>query len=362
MDNFIVSLISFLVMILVLVFFHELGHFGMARLCGVKVEVFAVGFGKTILSKLDRYGTKWEVKMLLFGGYVKMFGDAGPASNADAPRIAAMTEEEKKISFAHKSLLQKALIVFAGPLMNYLLAFVLMFSILFFYGGKSISNQVFQVEELSPAAEAGLAPGDIISKVNGQTVHNMFEIKEILNKNREGYEVSIVIKRNELEKTISLRPKKVILPDNSSTYMIGVSAKEIAVQYSFVEAIVNGAKQVYFLNLLMVEGLFKLISGHGSKEDLGGPIKIAQIAGQAMKSGVQSFLSIMSLLSLNLALMNLLPVPGLDGGHLMYYAFNAIAGKPIPQKLQETGIKIGLLLLIFLLLFVTYNDIFSLFK
>ena len=363
MENLIISISAFLFIISIMVFVHEWGHFYVARLCGVKVDVFAIGFGKTIWSIFDSKGTEWKVNILPLGGYVKMFGDAGPASNADNVKINAMTEDERKLSFFHKTLFQKTLIVFAGPLMNYILAFVIMSVLLMSYGDKSFSSRIAGLEEDSPAAQAGILVGDVIESVNGQKVKNMIAVKEIISQNRDDQPISLIVSRGDSKLEISVMPKRVQLPaSNIINYRIGVMPTEESIHYSSVDAFLLAADRIFMLNNLMIDGLIKLISGGGSMEELGGPIKIAQISGEAAKSGMQSFLMLFVILSLNLGLMNLLPIPGLDGGHLMYYAIHAISGRSIPQKIQEIGIKFGMILLVSLLVFITYHDIFSLFK
>jgi regulator of sigma E protease len=362
MENFIIATLSFLLVILIMVFIHEWGHFYVARLCGVKVDTFAIGFGKTIWSKFDSKGTEWKINILPFGGYVKMFGDLGPASSPDDEKIQSMSQEEKNVSFFHKPLWQKALIVFAGPLMNYLLAFVVMVVIVATYGEKTFSNKIAALEENGPAAEAGIIVGDIIDKVNGQKVYNMIQVKEIIGKSREDHQVAVKIVRDGNELNFELQPKKTLLKSGEVTYRIGVVPSEETIYYSLTDAIANGYNKIILLNGLIIDGLISLVTGNSSIDELGGPIKIAQISGEAAKHGIESFLTLLVLLSLNLGLMNLLPIPGLDGGHLMYYSINAIFGRPLSIKIQEMGIKIGFILLIGLLIFVTYNDIFNLLK
>lgn len=362
MLNFFISLFSFLLIVTIMVFIHELGHFYVARLCKVKVDIFAIGFGKTLWSKIDKHGTEWKINLLPLGGYVKMFGDAGPASDIDIQKINSMTKVEQSQTFFHKKLWQKTLIVFAGPLMNYVLAFIVMIFILALYGDQTISTKVNAVEENSPAAQAGIIAGDIIVSVNSYHVRNFFELKNIINNIRHDKPIAISILRNENKIDMIVSPIKMTLPNGQEISKIGVIGSVENVHYTFFESISNAAEKIYMLNLMMLDGVIKLLSGNGSKEELGGPIKIAQITGEAAKHGMQSFLGLLVLLSINLGLLNLLPIPGLDGGHLFYYLIHAVIGRPINVRVQEMSIKLGFLLLISLMIFVTYNDILGLFK
>ncbi len=361
MTDFIVAILAFLMNVLIMVVVHEWGHFYIARLCRVKVDVFAIGFGKTIWSRFDKHGTEWKINIFPLGGYVKMFGDVGPASNPDNNLLSSMTEKEKESSFFYKKLWQKALIVFAGPLMNYILAFLVMLSLTIAYGSRETSNKVAAVEENSPAERSGIIPNDIILDINNTRVKNFLDIRMILSELQKQTNITVLVNRNGQEISLSVEPIS-IKTQEEIRYKIGVIADIEQVHYSLGKSILSSAYKIYALNSLMIDGIINLLKGNGSKEDLGGPIKIAQISGEAAKSGIEAFLGLLVLLSINLGLVNLLPIPGLDGGHLMYYTFNALAGRPIPQKIQELGFKFGLIVLILLLVVVTYNDILNLFK
>lgn len=361
MQDFLFSLTAFLSIVSILVFVHEWGHFYAARICGVKVDVFAIGFGKTIWSKIDRKGTEWKINMLPLGGYVKMFGDAGPASNVDIAQINSMTENQRSISFFYKKLWQKAFIVFAGPFMNYVLAFLVMAFVLFTYGDKTISTEISSIEKNSAAEKAGLLPGDIIIKIQSQKIANIFEMKSILERAEKDVPLSFVVLRKGVEQEISILPM-IFKANGKITMRIGISGTEVTLHYTVLESIVNATKKIHALNSLMIDGLIMLLSGNGSSDDIGGPIKIAQISGEAAKNGLQSLLGLLILLSINLGMINLIPIPGLDGGHIMYYLIHAVTGKPVHEKIQNISIQMGFLLLISLIVFVTYNDILNLLK
>jgi regulator of sigma E protease len=213
----------------------------------------------------------------------------------------------------------------------------------------------------SPIAEkSGIVVGDVITSINGREVHDMFEVRNIINSQRDNKELKITVNRNDTQQNLSVVPSKITMKNGEVILRIGVVGSEESIHYGAIESIQNAAIKIYVLNAFMVDGLFKMLSGNGNKEDVGGPIKIAKITGEAAKGGMQSFLGLLVLLSLNLGLLNLLPIPGLDGGHLMYYLINAVIGKPLPQRVQTVGIKIGFILLISLMIFVTINDILSL--
>ncbi len=330
-----------------MVFIHEWGHFAAARFFKVKVETFAIGFGKSLWSRKDQQGTLWTVNLLPLGGYVKLFGDAGPASNQDLDKISNLSEEEKSQTFYHKKLWQKAIIVFAGPLMNYVLAIVVGFFLLSYYGEVILSTKISAVTEASPAAKAGLQQGDEIIALDGKPLDNLFELKKILSEKMEG-PVTLTYKRNDQEKTVS-----VVLDKGK----LGIMGQEERINYNLITSFEKAVIKVWQINQMIFEGIKLLLSGQGSKEDLGGPIKIAQITGMAFEAGLEVFLQLLILLSINLGLINLLPIPGLDGGHLLFYLIEGLSGRPLKPELQNIGIKIGFFIVIGLLIFVTINDL-----
>lgn len=352
----------FLIVITILVFVHEMGHYLVARLCGVRVESFSIGFGREIFGWNDKHGTRWKIAMLPLGGYVKFFGDAGVASNPDG-KLARMSEEEKQVAFHYKPLYQRAAIVAAGPLINYLFAIVI-FAIFFATLGYSFSPPIVEtVVEASPAERAGLRPGDKILTIDGVEMEAFSDIgryvfirpgEEInLNVEREGQDIQLtaLLDRVEAEDQFNNKAEKGSL---------GISSQiaEIRSAGAF-EAIGLAFSRVWDVQILMVESLKRVISGSLSVDQLGGPLKIAKFSGEAATMGVLSLVSFIAFISISLGFMNLLPVPMLDGGHLAFYAFEAVRGRPASIRAQEYATLAGLACVLVFFVFVTVNDLKS---
>lgn len=398
-----IAFIAFLILLTIIVFFHEYGHFSVARLLGVRVEVFSIGFGKTIARWVDRKGTEWRIAMLPLGGYVKFFGDANPASQAD-PEIAeqvagpattqfprpadkseagrGMTPEEKKVCFHFKPVWARAAIVAAGPVANFVLAIAIFWSLLMVFGDITVTPRVGAVEEGSAAAEAGFVAGDTIRSVNGRRVKDFNDLS-IAAKLGAGETLTFEVDREGAIVVLKAQPRREEMDDAFGNKIVvgklGIAADPRAqtfVRYDPVEALGKATQRVAGILEATVKFLGRLILGKESASQLGGPIKMAQYAGQAAMSGfdesgyeqepgfltklkvsLATFINLAAVVSVSIGFLNLLPVPVLDGGHLMYYGYEAVAGKPLGARAQAIGFRVGIVLLASLMLFVTWNDI-----
>lgn len=351
------TLISFIIVIGILVFIHELGHFLVARACGVGVKVFSLGFGPKVLKKTVG-GTEYCLSAIPLGGYVKMIGEE-PGS--------ALRSEELPLAFSHKSLIKKSLIVAAGPLSNFFLAIFIFFVLYQFSGLYLISPKVGKVLENSPAASAGIQPGDLIRTINGVEIKSFDELPELVNETK-GTRLNIIIERGGGRLSIALKPalsqSKNIFGESVEKYIIGIvgTRESYHVPLNPIQAFAHSLKSTWELIELTILSVVKMISGSVSAKNLGGPIMIAQMAGEQAKAGFMSFAWFIALLSVNLGIINLFPIPVLDGGHLLFFAIEGISRKPVNEKLREKLAQFGVLLLVGLMVFAFYNDIARLFS
>ena len=366
------TLLPFLVALTILVFVHEMGHFSVARWCNVRVEVFAVGFGPELKGWTDKYGTRWKICAIPLGGYVKMFGESESIKNQQGEEVRPMTDQEKAVSFHHKSLWQRTAIVFAGPFINFVFA-VFTFAMLFIFAGvpqidpdRPLLAVVGDVSAGSAADTAGLQRGDLFIEVAGEKINVFSDLQRIIGSN-PGVAVSIKIVRAEKEIVITATPasKKVTADDGTKTVrgVLGVTNDPGEVEYikkGVFESIWLGVERTYMLTVQILDFVGNIIFGEQSAKDLGGIIRIAQISGQVAELGLASFISFIAVLSVNLGIINLFPIPLLDGGHLAFYAVEAIRGRPLGEKVQEYGFRFGLVFVVALFLFVTWNDLVQL--
>jgi regulator of sigma E protease len=356
------NIVPFVLVLTLVVFVHEFGHYFIAKINGVKIEAFAIGFGKELFGFTDASGTRWKFCILPLGGYVKMFGDKNPASQAD--ETLNLSEEEKKFSFHNKSLLQKSAIVAAGPMANYLLA-IIIFTGFFTYFGAPIAKPIInKFIDASPAKEAGLLEGDLVIAIDDHKIKDFNDIATIMNLNT-GENLTIKIKRDEefLEKEV--KPKEVLVKDalgkDIKIYRLGIVAENPTIEkQSIFSAIKLSFIEVYKLSYMSLKSLAQIITGSRSIKEMGGPIKIAQYSSKSAQQGILTLLSFIALISVNLGLINLLPIPVLDGGHLLIYLVEFCLGKKIATKVQNFGFQIGIILLIIMSVIVTFNDIASL--
>ncbi|MBO0335002.1 RIP metalloprotease RseP [Sneathiella sp. CAU 1612] len=357
---------AFVVVITVLVFVHEYGHYKVARLCGVKVDAFAIGFGPELWGRFDKNGCRWKVCAVPFGGYVKFHGDAGVASDA-SDEIDDMSEEEKKVSFHHKSLLQRTAIVFAGPAANFIFAIVAM-AILFMALGQAQTPPVAgDVLAESAAAEAGIEPGDRVLSVNGAAISSFEELRRTV---LVGLDEPLLMKLDRGGRTVdvSVRPHIVEEIDaDGNVQRIGrlgiVSTGREFVKHGPISALTSAVDQTWFITTATLKGVGQMISGTRDTKELSGPLGILKMSGDAAKRGeglldnALSLFNFMIFVSISLGLINLFPVPMLDGGHLVFYAYEAVRGKPPSAKAMDFSFRIGLSLVLMLMIFATWNDI-----
>ncbi|WP_375203128.1 M50 family metallopeptidase [Hyphococcus sp.] len=396
-----ISIIAFIALLMIIVFFHEYGHFSVARMLGVKVDVFSIGFGKPILQWIDRKGTQWRISALPLGGYVKFFGDLNAASQGPAeaaqkpattqfpgPREAeeiagGMSAEDRKVCFHFKPVWVRAAVVAAGPIANFVLAVVIFAGLYMSLGRVIVEPMVMDVTTDSAAAEAGFLPGDRIVTVNGRQVAEFGDVADAVLVSG-GDEIRFEVDRGGETVAITAAATRI---ENTDRYgnkieswrlgIVGPSAQDFTFRkYGPIEAVSAGFGELGRILELTVRYIGKIVLGKEDASQLGGPIKMAQYAGQSVMSGFDDssyreppgfllklraslvdFIFLAAVVSVSIGFLNLMPVPVLDGGHLMYYAYEAIAGRPLGAQAQAFGFRLGVVLLASLMIFVTWNDI-----
>ena len=362
-------IIPFIILITVVVFIHEYGHYYFARRYGVGVTDFSIGFGKEIFGFNDKNGTRWKFCLIPLGGYVKFFGDRNVFSQAEQQDILKKySEEDQKKLFVIKPLYQRVLIVAGGPLANFLLAILIFSSIYMFVGKDFTPAKIEEVSINSPAEQAGLKKGDIIVGINDNKIESLLEVSMFINTSSEN-NISIKVLRNDAELKLEAKPDITIAKDafgNSvKKKVIGIKIGPASEEFNReklgpIKAIFYSLKEIWFVCKTTIEFIGQLFQGKGDTSQLGGPIKIAKISGQVMEFGFLAFLSTIAYISISLGLINLFPIPLLDGGHLMFYLFEKILGRPLKQATQEGFFRIGLFLLLSLMVFTTFNDLIDL--
>ncbi|HTS91845.1 MAG TPA: RIP metalloprotease RseP [Stellaceae bacterium] len=354
-------ILPFLVVLTVLVFVHELGHYLAARRNGVRVDVFSIGFGPELFGWTARSGTRWRVGIVPLGGYVRMFGDADAASRPDEGAVEAMSPAEKSVSFYHKRLLQRIEIVAAGPLANFIFSLVVFAGFFMTIGQPFTSSEVSDVLPDSPAAHAGIQPHDVIVAIDGKSVDRFEDIVQTILLNT-GTPVEITVRRDgnqvTLHATPELNEEKDMLGNVRRVPRLGIKGQIPAyVQLDPATAVWHAGLETWSRVTSTLEAVGQMIVGRRSSEDAGGPIKIAQMSAEVARGGIFALIDFMAIISINLGLINLFPIPVLDGGHLLFYAAEAIRGRPLGQRAQEFGFRIGLALVLTLMVFVTLNDL-----
>ena len=357
-------IIPFLFGLSVVVFFHELGHFLVARWCGVRVLTFSVGFGPELIGFNDRHGTRWKLSAIPLGGYVKFFGDDNAASVPDEAAVAGMTEAERRYSFFHQPVGRRAAVVAAGPLANFILAIVIFAAIFAIYGRQTTTARIDAVQPDSAAAAAGLKPADLVLAIDGRPVESFSDMQRIVSANA-GRTLQFKIDRGgtpiTLTATPALKEGKDGFGNNTCQAVLGVSRSMApgdikTEQVNPVRAIGLGAKETWFIIDRTFSYIGGLFAGRECADQLGGPIRIAQISGQVATLGFMPVLHLAAMLSVSIGLLNLFPVPLLDGGHLLFYMIEAMRGRPLSARSQEIGFRIGFAIVVMLMIFTVFND------
>ena len=359
-------IVPFIVLILIVVFIHEYGHYYFAKKYGVGVTDFSIGFGKEIIGWNDKSGTRWKICWIPLGGYVKFFGDRNVFSQADQEKlIKRYNEEDREKLFVLKPLYQRVLIVFGGPLANFLLALVIFFSIYTFIGKDFTPAIINEVQKDSPAMVGGLKQNDIILEIDGNEVKSIMEVSKYIMMSTDEI-IDFKVKRSYEELILKIKPETVLGEDNLGNKVnkriVGIKLGAYNDQINHVklgpaQAIYHSVNEVYFVSISSLKYIGAMILGKADTSQLGGPIRIAKISGQVAEFGVLAFISMMAYISISLGLINLFPIPMLDGGHLMFYAFEKVLGRPLSQKTQEGFFRIGMFLLLSLMFFTTFNDL-----
>ncbi|MBI1273907.1 MAG: RIP metalloprotease RseP [Alphaproteobacteria bacterium] len=356
--------IPFVVVLTVVVFVHEYGHYWVARRCGVKIETFSIGFGPELFGWTDSHGTRWKFSAVPLGGYVKMFGDADPASTPDAA-VKTMTDTEKSVAFYHKSVNRRAAIVFAGPAANYIFAIIVL-AFLFALAGQPFTPPVAgDVLAGEPAAKAGMQKGDRVLAIDGSPIERFEDIQRIISV-AQGQPVSLKVLRGEAEISIKLTPAITKVKDHfgneHTAGRIGLASTTVEIKkLPPGEALIGAARETWHMTAVTLKALGQMIAGTRDSEELGGVLRIAKMSGDvASQKSSASFFWFVAVLSINLGLINLFPVPLLDGGHLLFYAAEKLRGRPLSDRLQEAGARVGLALVLSLMLFATWNDLVQL--
>jgi len=359
-------ILPFIALIVVVVFIHEYGHYYFAKRFGVGVTDFSIGFGKEMFGWNDKSGTRWKVCLIPLGGYVKFFGDRNVYSQADNEKIIKeYSKEDQNKLFVLKPLYQRALIVFGGPLANFLLAILIFFSVYTFAGKDFTPAVINEVQKDSPAMVAGLKDKDIVVSIDGNEVSSIMEVSKYIMMSTDEF-INFTVNRYDQDITFKVKPNVVEGEDNLgnkiSKRMVGIKLGAYNNEVNHVKlgpakALFYAVNEVYYVTTSSLKYIGSMLTGNGDTSQLGGPIRIAKISGQVAEFGILPFISLMAYISISLGLINLFPIPMLDGGHLMFYGIEKVLGRPLSQKTQEGFFRIGMFLLLSLMFFTTFNDL-----
>jgi len=355
-------LIPFPFVLTVIVFCHELGHFLVARWCGVRVSVFSIGFGPAWAGFTDRHGTHWRFGALPIGGYVKFLDDKNAVSAPDHALLREMSENDRRRSFSYQSISCRAAIVAAGPVANFVLAIIVFAFISMTYGHPDLTPRIDQVKPESAAAAAGLRSGDLVVSMNGQAINDFTQMQHFV-RDHANQSIEIVVKREDGELKLSAAPTATAVTDNfGKTYQhgfLGIKGSNQRIKVGPVAALIEGVTETWSVIEETFSYIHRMLTGRESLDQVGGPIGIAVMSSEAAKIGFDVLLAWVAGLSVSVGLINLLPIPAFDGGHLLFYGIESVRGTPLSPRTQELGLRIGLAFILLLAVFATYNDIFA---
>ena len=358
-------LIPFLFVLSLVVFFHELGHFLVARWCGVRVLVFSIGFGPELLGFNDRHGTRWKISAVPLGGFVKFFGDENAASVPDSEQFAAMNAEERADSFMFQPLAKRAAIVVAGPLANFVLAILIFAGVFVLYGKQTMSARVDTVQAGSAAAAAGFEPGDLVVAIDGHPIDSFSDMQRIVSTSA-GETLSVTVEHDGAQRVLKATPALKEVKDNFGNVqrigILGITRSMAAEDLKLhpvapPQAVWMALQETWSVIERTLSYIVGVLSGREAASQLGGPIRIAQMSGQVASFGFIPLIQLAAVLSVSIGLLNLFPIPLLDGGHLLFYVIEGVRGRPLSERAQEVGFRIGLAIVLMLMIFATFNDI-----
>lgn len=355
------NIFSFIFVLSVIVFIHEYGHYWVAKKAGVKIESFSIGFGKELFGWNDKAGCRWKLSLVPLGGYVKMFGDEGAASNPDDEAIKQMSEADRKVAFPTQPLLPRFLIVLAGPGANFIFAIIILAGFFNFYGRPETLPVVAQVVEGSAAEAIGIQKGDLILEMNGNKISRFEDLKAVSSMHPD-IKVSISYQRDGEIINAEITPKKTVTKDifgnEVEVGLVGIASEKVVYEeLGFVQSITSAVSETYSLSARTLEALGQMVTGQRSASQISGILRIADYSGKSVDKGARTVLWFMAVLSINLGLINLFPVPLLDGGHLFFYIIEAVRGKPLSERFQEYLFRFGFTILVSLMIFATFNDL-----
>jgi len=367
-DTMLGYLLPFLFVLTVVVFVHELGHFLVARWCGVGIKAFSIGFGPEIVGFTDRHDTRWKISWIPLGGYVKFIDDENVASAGGRRTLDQLTPEERARSFQGKSLAQRAAVVAAGPIANFLLAIVIFTAIFGIFGERITAAKVDIVNPGSAAERAGFLPGDRVISIDGTAIETFGEMQRIVAMSPD-QPLHFVVDRGGKTVDITVTPELKTITDRFGNTMrmglLGIQRTAAPEEWTLkrhdpVTAFVMALKETYFVISRSLGYLYDVVTGRESADQLGGPIRIAQVSGQVATAGFLALLNLCAIISVSIGLINLFPIPMLDGGHLLFYGIEALRGRPLSEGTQEMGFRIGLAFVLMLMIFATWNDLIHL--